>query len=89
MAAHAATKFNAVATIPFVKLEAKLVALALVAFAVPTAGGVVFKVTVQLLVVLDIDAPVTVTTFPDTVAVPPHVLVKAFGEETFSPAGNV
>ena len=74
---------------PFVTFETKPVALALVALPVPTAGGVVFKVTVQLLVVLDMDAPETVTVLPEILTVPPHVFVKAFGDDTFSPAGNV
>ena len=74
---------------PFVKLGAKPVALLFVAFAEPTAGGVVFNEMLQLLVVLDIDAPETVIVLPEILTVPPHVFVKAFGEETFSPAGNV
>ena len=89
MAAHPATKFSGVVTLLFVKFGDKPVPFAVEAVAVPAAGGVVLTVIVQLFVVLDRLAPEIVTTLPDTVTVPPHVFVSAFGDATFKPVGKV
>ena len=76
-------------TLLFVKLGDKAVAFVVEAVAEPAAGGVTFTVIAQLLVILDMLAPVTVTTLPEIETVPPHVFVNALGDAIFKPVGKV